>query len=46
MMQNFVQTEDAESFWNALADQLRTSNKQFGILQKGLRSFCFKEVKV
>lgn len=42
-MHTFIQTSNTEHFLQTLADQLRSGNKQFGILQKGLRAECFEQ---
>ena len=44
LLQTFVVQGNTQQFLKQVADSLQTGNKQFGILQKGLQTHCFKQV--
>ena len=43
-VQEFVKSDNTTSFLSLLAEYLQSGNKQFGVLQKGLRTECFQQV--
>ena len=43
-LQEFVTSDNTKSFLSLLAEYLQSDNKQFGVLQKGLRTECFQQV--
>ena len=44
LLQTFVVQGNTQQFLKQVAESLQTGNKQFGILQKGLRTQCFQQV--
>lgn len=44
LLQTFVGQGNTQQFLQQVAESLQTGNKQFGILQKGLRTQCFQQV--
>lgn len=44
LLQTFVLQGNTQQFLKQVAESLQTGNKQFGILQKGLRTHCFQQV--
>ena len=45
-LQTFVIQGNSQQFLKQVAESLQTGNKQFGILQKGLRTHCFQQVDI
>ncbi|KAL0033286.1 hypothetical protein WJX77_001863 [Trebouxia sp. C0004] len=44
-VQEFVRSDNTTSFLSLLAEYLQSGNKQFGVLQNGLRTECFQQVR-
>lgn len=46
LLQSFVVDGNTQEFLEQVAESLQTGNKQFGILQEGLRTQCFQQVNL
>ena len=46
LLQTFVGQGNTQQFLKQVAESLQTGNKQFGIVQKGLRVHCFQQVEI
>ncbi|KAL0026716.1 hypothetical protein WJX79_006852 [Trebouxia sp. C0005] len=44
-LQEFITSDNTTYFLSLLVEYLQSGNKQFGVLQKGLRTECFQQVR-